>query len=156
MTNIFLRLVVDFLRNLRIIWTVRNILMNKRDFLEKLKEALIAFVIHDELIIELLTLLQGSGNEKAFLAILVKRLRFLIDLGIQATIHEEFEPISEGIYSFHLSGKRYNIRILYGFLSNRRPALLMAFYERAGHKATDYTGKVHIALERLAEMEAEC
>lgn len=129
--------------------------MNKKDFILKLAEALAAFIVHHELLQELVGELKQSGNEKAFLSVLLKRLKFLLYRGILATEHEEFEPLSDGIYSLHVSGKGFNIRILYGFLSSHRPALLLAFHERAGHRATDYSGKVTVAAQRLAEIEEE-
>lgn len=127
--------------------------MNKKDFIRRLLETLAPFLAHKEMIGELVAELKQSGNEKAFLATLEKRLKFLSDQGILATVHEEFELISGGIYSMHLACQGFNIRILYGYLPSRRPALLMAFHERAGHSATDYTGKAKIAADRLAEME---
>lgn len=127
--------------------------MNKKDFIRRLLETLAPFLAHKEMIGELVAELKQSGNEKAFLATLEKRLKFLSDQGILATVHEEFELISDGIYSMHLACQGFNIRILYGYLPSRRPALLMAFHERAGHSATDYTGKAKIAADRLAEME---
>lgn len=127
--------------------------MNKKDFILRLLEALEPFLVHEDVLGELVGELKQSGNEKAFLAVLAKRLKFLAAYGILSTTHEEFEPISDGIYSMHMSGQGFNIRILYGFLPSRRPALLMAFHERAGHSATDYTGRAKIAADRLAEME---
>lgn len=129
--------------------------MNKKEFLEKLFLALHTFVLHASLIPELLEELKQSGNEKAFLSVLVARLKFLHSEGVQATVHKEFEPISGGIYSLHAAGRGFNIRILYGFLSDQRPALLMAFHERAGHHATDYSGKIPVALSRLKDLEVE-
>ena len=129
--------------------------MNKKDFLEKLVQALHGIVLHLALIPELLEELKQSGGEKTFLNILTARLSFLRTEGIQATVHKEFEPISDGIYSLHAKGKGFNIRILYGFLSDGRPALLLAFHERAGHNKTDYTGKIPVALARLKELEEE-
>ena len=130
--------------------------MNKKEFLEKLILALHTFVLHPALISEIVNELKQSGNEKSFLSILVARLKFLHEEGVQATKHKEFEPISDGIYSFHVTGKGFNIRILYSFLSDQRPALLMAFHERAGHNATDYSGKTPVAVERLKELEENC
>lgn len=75
-------------------------------------------------------------------------------MGNHTVKHKEFELLERVIYSMHISsGRKFNIRILYGFLSNQKPALLMAFYERGGHSNTDYTGKMDTALIRLKELE---
>lgn len=129
--------------------------MNSKEFLEKLSRALQAFLVHRLLISELMTELRQSGNESSFLRVLLARLKYLIDEGLAATRHKEFEPLEDGIYSMHLTGKGYNIRILYAFCSNGRPALLLAFHERAGHTATDYSGKCKTASKRLKDLEEE-
>ena len=129
--------------------------MNKKDFLNRLFAALNGFCIHPLLLGEVLEELKKSGQESAFLKVLLARLKFLAENGIYATQHKEFEPLEQGIYSMHLSGNGFNIRILYGFLPDQTPALLLAFYERGGHAATDYTGKCGIAAERLRDLEEE-
>lgn len=55
----------------------------------------------------------------------------------------------------HLSSRGFNARIMYAFLPNHEPVLLHAFYEKAGKKRTDYTGKVELALSRLEVMREE-
>ncbi len=129
--------------------------MKKKEFLEKLLCLLNAFIMHENLIPELIDELSHAGNETKFLSILTTRLKFLLSYGINATVHKEFEPISDGIYSFHLTGQGFNIRILYCFLSNHQPALLMAFHERAGHDATDYTRKIPESIARRKKLEDE-
>lgn len=129
--------------------------MNKKEFLKQLSLQLQEFVLHTLLIPELLKILKNSGRENAFLMILITRLRFLSEMGVLATKHQEFEPLADGIYSMHLASDGFNIRILYGFLSNRHPALLLAFYEREGHQATNYSGKIKTAKDRLRELEDE-
>ena len=72
-------------------------------------------------------------------------------MGIQATVLREFEPLGGGLYSMHLSGQGYNIRILYGFMPNGQPVLLLAFHERAGKAKTDYSSHIPEAQKRFAE-----
>jgi len=67
-------------------------------------------------------------------------------------LHEEFEHLGGGIYSFHIAIKNKNIRILYTLLGNNI-ILLLAFFERAGKSATDYTRKIEEANYRISELE---
>jgi hypothetical protein len=54
-----------------------------------------------------------------------------------------------------LSGSEFNIRILYGFLPSGKPVLLLAFYERSGKRASDYTNNIFAAKKRLTEILEE-
>ena len=123
--------------------------MNKKDVLRYLVLYLGDSLYCAEILTELFDILQGSGVEAAFFKQLVKLLRILADRGGNATEMPGFEPLDSGIYSMRFEGRDYNIRILYAFMPDRRPVLLHAFYERAGKKATDYTGKISLALTRL-------
>ena len=69
--------------------------------------------------------------------------------------HKEFENIGGGLYSMHLAGKGFNLRILYAFLANQSPVLLLAFHERAGKRKTDYSGYIPQAAERLRQKKEE-
>ncbi len=129
--------------------------MNKKEFLVRLAEIMSCFIVHRLLTGELIDALKHSGNEQTFLGTLFSRLKFLDEQRIYATRHKEFEPLADGIYSMHLTGNGFNIRILYGFLPDQRPALLLSFYERGGHRSTDYTGQISIALKRLKELQEE-
>ncbi|WP_370812706.1 hypothetical protein [Butyricicoccus pullicaecorum] len=122
--------------------------MNKNDFIHLLAESLDNIQVDRALLSELLKLLKQSGQEKQFLTILSKRLKFLQSQGTQATQHEEFERLEDNIYSMHIACKQLNIRILYSFL-NDGTVLLHAFYERAGKRHTDYTGTIALARARL-------
>lgn len=106
-----------------------------------------------QLISEILDLIAETGCENEFFKTLVLRLRMLAMLGARATQAKEFEPIGDGLFSMHLTGRNYNIRILYSFLQNRKPALLLAFYERAGKRKTDYTPYMEPAKARLQELK---
>ncbi len=55
----------------------------------------------------------------------------------------------------HLTGKGFNLRILYAFLANQSPVLLLAFHERAGKRKTDYSGYIPQAAERLRQKKEE-
>lgn len=104
---------------------------------------------------ELLALIAESGVEEAVFRLILLRLHMLQALGVEATRHKEFEPIKSGLYSMHLAGKGFNIRILYSFLPNRKPVLLLAFYEREGKRKTDYTPYIDPALSRLQRFKEE-
>ena len=129
--------------------------MNKDAVLDYLIDLLSLISYHLDLPAELVLQISGSGYESKFFALLSARLRQLSALGIQATVMKEFEPLGGGLYSMHLAGKGFNIRILYGFLSNGQPALLHAFYERAGKNQTDYSTHIPVALSRLAQVRKE-
>lgn len=103
----------------------------------------------------MLSIIASSGNELKIFRLLTVRLQYLTQNGVLACQHEEFEPIGDGIYSMHLAGKGFNIRILYSFMLNKEPVLLLCFYERAGKRKTNYTPYISAARERLiSEKEA--
>lgn len=129
--------------------------MNLKKFLEELEDTLSAFVVDDQLISELLLLMKESGSEQSFLARLVYCLKILMQFGVMATQHEQFELLADGVFSMRIKSGQYNIRILYMFFPDKSPALLHAFYERAGHARTDYTGKIDLARQRFAELKEE-
>lgn len=129
--------------------------MNKKAVLELLNDILRTVLHHFELQNELSDLISGSGFEIKFITLLVARLQQLAARGIQATVLQEFEPLSSGLYSMHLSGKGFNLRILYGFMPNGQPALLRAFHERAGKRRTDYSSHIPVAASRLEEMRKD-
>lgn len=126
--------------------------MKKEEFIKLLAEHLNNIQWHPALLPELLDLLKRTGQEKQFLAMLSKRLKFLQSEGTSATQHEEFERLEDNIYSMHISSKQMNIRILYSFL-NDGSVLLHAFYERAGKRHTDYTDTIKLARTRLKELK---
>lgn len=129
--------------------------MNKRDVLKLILSALGSFTYHPFLVSELHKLLAHSGFELQFFKILTKQLRMLSSLGVNAVNLNEFEPLGNGLYSLHCAGKGFNIRILYSFLSNRKPILLLAFYEREGKSNTDYSPYLEPARNRLNEKKEE-
>lgn len=108
-----------------------------------------------QLLSEILDLIAETGCENEFFKTLVLRLRTLAMFGAQTTQAKEFESIGNGLFSMHLTGRNYNIRILFSFLQNREPALLLAFYERAGKRKTDYTPYIEPAKARLQELRKE-
>lgn len=126
--------------------------MNREQFLKWLTEIIAQFVYSDSLLSELSEILKETGVEHKFVKTLLLRLHVLGQEGAYAVSSKEFEPIGEGLFSMHLPGKGYNIRILYGFLENQQPALLYAFYERAGKRKTDYTTHIPVAKERLKQL----
>ena len=129
--------------------------MNRESVLNYLIAYLSEISYHYRLVDELLSLISKSGNEMQFFKLLVLRLRQLSMKGIEATLLTEFEPLQDGLYSMHMSGKGFNIRIIYSFLPNKQPVLLLAFYERGGKRRTDYTPHMEPALSRLREMKED-
>lgn len=108
-----------------------------------------------ELINELCEILAQSGNELRFVKLLAVRLSTLAALGARAVSAPEFESIGSGLFSMHFAAAGFNIRILYSFLPNREPVLLLAFYEREGKGKTDYSLKLEPAKERLRRLKEE-
>ena len=127
--------------------------MNKDEVLHYWMNFLASIEISDLLIPELVDLVAGTGNELSVFRIFVQRMSFLQSLGALAIRHKEFESIGDGLFSMHLTGKGFNIRILYSFLPDRRPVLLLAFYERGGKSKTDYTPYIDPALSRLKQVK---
>lgn len=123
--------------------------MHKDDVLSQLVELLSCFRLAEPLINELLQLIKEKGVEQKFFNTFYSRLEFLRQNRALATKHEEFESIGSGLFSMHISGKGFNVRILYSFLQDRSPILLLAFEERAGKRKTDYSRYIPVAKERL-------
>ena len=118
------------------------------DYLESIE-------VSDTLVSELVKIVAETGNELSVFKIFIQRLSFLQSLGALAVRHKEFESIGDGLFSMHLAGTDFNIRILYSFLPNRQPVLLLAFYERGGKRKTDYTPYKDPALSRLKQIKEE-
>lgn len=108
-----------------------------------------SFQYCEAMVEELSCCIAKHGNEKRVFNMLIKRLRQLADLGEIAIKLDGFERIDETIYSLHLQGNDYNIRILYSFLPNKEPVLLLAFPERSNHRNTDYTTYLDPARDRF-------
>ena len=129
--------------------------MNKDTVLALLASYLSNYLYDPLLIQELAKILSKTGYEQKFYTLLTARLSQLSYLGIQAVNLEEFENLGGGLFSMHFSRKWFNIRILYGFLPNQRPVLLLAFSEKAGKKITDYSGKIEPAQARFSSIQEE-
>lgn len=130
--------------------------MRREDIINYLLSYLSSFLYHTRFFSEMINLIAGSGYEQAFFKIFVARLRALSIMGKDAIQLKEFELLKScGIYSMHISSKGFNYRILYSFLPNGQPVLLLPFFERAGKKKTDYTPYIGPALSRFAEVKEE-
>ena len=128
--------------------------MNKQDALDLLYRLLGTIRLFPEFIRELADLIAKSGYEKEVIRLLTIRLLLLNQEGRNVVRGKEFERIDEDIYSLHMSGKGFNLRILFAFLPNGEPVFLLPFFERGGKTVTDYTCKLPIARERFQkEME---
>ncbi len=123
--------------------------MNQNDVLRLFSELLGALHLAPEFLSEFVSLITKSGKESVVFRLLVARIAALSSMGVMVTVLKEFEPLGDGIYSFHLTGNGFNYRILFGFLPNRKPVFLFPFYERGGKRKTDYSGKIDIAKNRL-------
>ena len=123
--------------------------MNREDILNSIPNILGSFDLYPDIEQEILSYIVGSGYEQQFFKLLISRLRILSLQGLNAVKHEEFENIGKGLFSLHLSGKGFNLRILYAFLPNKKPTLLCCFYERAGKRKTQYDEYIPQSLERL-------
>lgn len=128
--------------------------MNKTEIIKFLAALFGVFQVHGLLGSEISASIAKSGYEKKFFNLLLARLHYLKDQGINAVNAKEFEPLSntEGLYSMHLTGKGFNYRIIYSFLPDRSPVLLLGFSEKSGKKVTDYTYYIPEAEKRLSEM----
>ncbi len=129
--------------------------MNKKKALSLLLTGLGNILHYPSFEMELLALIAGSGKEDKVVTLLKARLYALSVYGVGATVLKEFENLGDGLFSMHLTGSDFNIRILYAFLPNRQPVLLSCFYEREGKKNTDYTGPIREASARLEVMRKE-
>lgn len=128
--------------------------MNKREVLDLLIQLLGSIRLAPEFVSELVSLIAKSGYERDVIRILSLRLRFLNQEGKFAVRGKEFEQINASIFSLHMTGKGFNLRILFAFLPNDEPVFLYPFFERAGKRKTDYTSKILLAEERFEkEME---
>lgn len=114
-----------------------ELIKNLEKYLEK------GYVFHPKFMEEFQALLKNAtGNEKEIFALLVKQLDFLKELGTnvyKADSNEIIKYQDRDYYSLHLSGKNFNLRLLMAFDEKDTPKFLVAFYERAGKKKTDYT-----------------
>lgn len=129
--------------------------MNTDRFLNLLRLYLGSVRHAPELINELYKELARSGNELRFIQLLIVRLSTLTNLGARAASEPEFESIGQGLFSMHFAASGFNIRILYAFLPNQEPVLLLAFYEREGKNKTDYSQKLGPAKERFSRLKEE-
>lgn len=125
--------------------------MNRANILTELIEILSGIDLHKSLVDEIIDIIAKSGNELQIFKQFKKLLRILLDLGVNAIQHLEFERLNEAMYSMHIDGKGYNLRILYAFLPSGSPTLLLCFYERGGKRVTDYTTYIDPAKTRLKE-----
>ncbi len=127
--------------------------MNIREYLDLLEQALEWVDVHPSLINELFDLMKNSGCESQFLKVFASRLDFLQQHGSNAVqLSKKYERLNRDICSMHVDIKNKNIRILYSIRPNGT-VLLLAFHERGGKAATDYSQKIPEASRRLKELE---
>lgn len=93
--------------------------------------------------------------KKKFSHYYYKQLNFLKELGTnvcKADSNEIIKNQDRDYYSLHLSGKNFNFRLLMAFDEKDTPKFLVAFYERAGKKKTDYTQYKKVLDSRFEEV----
>lgn len=125
--------------------------MNRDAIMGILRRALSEIDIHPALIEELIRLIVGSGVEAKFFTLFQTRLKILLQCGVTAIQQKEFEALGDHLFSMHLSGRGFNIRILFSFLPNQAPTLLLCFFERGGKGKTDYSSYLEPAKIRRVE-----
>ena len=127
--------------------------MKREDVLKFLTAIFSTILIHDALISELSAIIERSGFEKKFFKMLMARLRYLEEFGASAINYREgFESLAhqaDGLYSMRLKGSGFNIRILYAFVPDGAPILLVGFGERSGKRVSSYESYIPVAKERL-------
>ena len=126
--------------------------MNRDSILAYLEEYLGTFRCHANLFGDIVDIIASSGYERSFFALLIVQLRVLAAQGRNAILFPGFERLKHSnseLYSMHLDGRDFNLRILYSFLPDHTPVLLTAFFERDGKRTSDYTPYIPAAKERL-------
>lgn len=126
--------------------------MNKDGVIVCLEEYLGTFRCHASLFSEIAGIVARSGYERAFFVLLIAQLGILAAQGADAIRFPGFERLKHSggeLYSMHLDGRDFNLRIVYSFLPDRAPVLLTAFFERGGKRTSDYTPYIPTAKERL-------
>lgn len=134
--------------------------MNTKEALQLLKNYLEDFKIHPRFFRELSSLLKKElkGKEAKFFKSLVTQLKNIQDFGVLVhTIdgNEKILGMDGHFYSIHFSQSQFNIRFLVHISDDNIASLLVAFYERGGKKATDYSQYTQILLSRLNEIKED-
>lgn len=131
-------------------------LMNKNALLEALQKLFFNYLYHPNLKDDIVGLIAKSGFENQFIKTFVQLMAEYKALGraqAERRPKSKFEPFDETLFSLHVNGKDFNIRILYAYTgADERLTFLHAFWER---DASDYKKAVLIAYERLYELEKE-
>lgn len=138
------------------------IFLNDQEAKDKIRELLKKYGKMLELdrgfIEDLLDLLSSSGVEKRVLSRLAKYLEQLQSMGEKA-IGKKGDPMEHLSGQSNLSSMRFplnatNLRILFSYQAGK-VYLLCAFYERKGHRNTEYGAYIPVALKRLDELRGE-
>lgn len=138
--------------------------MNRKKALEELSKYLqeycnSGFIFHNEFISDFQVLIKEvHGHETELFQLLIKQLAFVKELGCNVFSADSNEILKYGsyrlYYSLHLQSKIFNIRIIMTFHENI-PVFLVAFYERAGKKHTDYSVQKDPVINRYNELFKE-
>lgn len=128
--------------------------MNRDKIIAMLYSIFSGIICHEKIYDEINEIIERSGYEARFFKVLSRMVIFLkAHLENAHLHHNQLESLQQSdLYSMHIEGANFNIRILYSFTSARVPVLLLAFFERAGKNATDYTPYIEPAEKRLEEV----
>lgn len=139
--------------------------MNREKALELLRDFLLEydkdFIFHRCFIVELKDILlkNANGSEKEVFNLLIKQLSFVKALGPRVNTADSNEILKgikseEDFYSLHIKNKTVNIRLIMSFYDDV-PIFLIAFYEREGKRATDYSKWENVMKERFNQIRSE-
>jgi hypothetical protein len=139
--------------------------MHNKEVLELLEECLYGdkyFIWSDRCIEEMKTLfLKHKGQEKELFRRLAKSSNNITKYKdeVHLAIPKENEILrhlrignSQQVYSFHVQGSRFNLRILGTFYKNN-VYMLTAFEEKQGKRRTDYSGNTNELESVFKEMQ---
>ncbi len=131
--------------------------MNTNEAIQQLLNYLQDFKVHPRFIKELSSLLKKElkGKEKKFFNILITQLKNIQEF--KTMIHtvdsnEKLLGYDGNFYSIHLQQSQFNVRFLV-HITDGDIELLVAFYERGGKKATNYSQYEGILEDRLNDLK---
>ena len=131
--------------------------MNTNEAIQQLLNYLQDFKVHPSFIKELSSLLKKElkGKEKKFFNILITQLKNIQEFKTMIYTVDSNEKLlgyDGNFYSIHLQQSQFNVRFLV-HITDGSIELLVAFYERGGKKATNYSQYEGILEDRLNDLK---
>ena len=109
-------------------------------------------IVHQKMYTDFKGIFKNSGNARSFLAVLMSRLKFLEQQGLEKALQtDNFKRIEKGLYAIRIKGK-HNIRILFSLKENKE-IMLLAFFRKAGKGRSEYENYIPEANRRLSEIK---